>query len=67
MTAAAFPPRRLYTISLPDGHTLALGERCLVMGILNVTPDSFAEPSPTVDPSRAIDAALGMEAAGADR
>jgi dihydropteroate synthase len=36
------------------------------MGILNVTPDSFAEASNTVDPASAIDAALRMEADGAD-
>jgi dihydropteroate synthase len=45
---------------------LQLGERCLVMGILNVTPDSFAETSPTLDPARAVAAALKMEADGAD-
>jgi dihydropteroate synthase len=36
------------------------------MGILNVTPDSFAEAAPGLDPGRAVDAALRMEAAGAD-
>jgi dihydropteroate synthase len=36
------------------------------MGILNVTPDSFAEASNIVDPAAAIDAALRMEADGAD-
>jgi dihydropteroate synthase len=36
------------------------------MGILNVTPDSFADGGLWVDPSRAIDAALRMEAEGAD-
>ena len=36
------------------------------MGILNVTPDSFAETTPRLDPARALDAALRMEAAGAD-
>jgi dihydropteroate synthase len=36
------------------------------MGILNVTPDSFAEASSSVDPASAIDAALRMEADGAD-
>ena len=45
---------------------LALGERCLVMGILNVTPDSFAEPASKIDPADAVEAALRMEAAGAD-
>jgi dihydropteroate synthase len=45
---------------------LHLGERALVMGILNVTPDSFAEIRAQVDPDRAIAAALEMEAQGAD-
>jgi dihydropteroate synthase len=61
-----FPARHLYTIPLPGGRTLALGERCLVMGILNVTPDSFAERSHLRDADAAVDAALRMEADGAD-
>jgi dihydropteroate synthase len=60
-----FPLRRAYTIRLPTG-SLSLGERCLVMGILNVTPDSFADPSPTSDPAQAIDRALRMQEEGAD-
>ena len=36
------------------------------MGILNVTPDSFAEAQPLTSPGRAIAAALEMEADGAD-
>ena len=36
------------------------------MGILNVTPDSFAESSRTIDPDAAVDRALRMEADGAD-
>ena len=32
------------------------------MGILNVTPDSFADASPRLDPAVAVDAALRMEA-----
>jgi dihydropteroate synthase len=36
------------------------------MGILNVTPDSFAESTRRLDPAVAIDAALRMEADGAD-
>jgi dihydropteroate synthase len=66
-----FPARRSYSVPLPDGRVLALGARTLVMGILNVTPDSFAEPSPLVtaggvDVLRAVEAALRMESAGAD-
>jgi dihydropteroate synthase len=36
------------------------------MGILNITPDSFGEARPRLDPRTAIDAALAMEANGAD-
>jgi dihydropteroate synthase len=66
-----FPPRQSYLISLPGGRTLALGPRPLVMGILNLTPDSFAEPAPlvvdrVVDVASAVDAAIRMEVAGAD-
>jgi dihydropteroate synthase len=59
-----FASRALYSIPLPRA-TLSLGERPLVMGILNVTPDSFASP-PLADPAAALDAALAMEAGGAD-
>ena len=37
-----------------------------MMGILNVTPDSFGETESRLDPHRAVDAALDMEARGAD-
>jgi dihydropteroate synthase len=36
------------------------------MGIVNVTPDSFADGGLRLDPARAIDDALAMEADGAD-
>jgi dihydropteroate synthase len=36
------------------------------MGILNLTPDSFAETASRLDPSAAVAAALRMEADGAD-
>jgi dihydropteroate synthase len=58
--------RPLFDIPLPTGQTLHLGARTLVMGILNVTPDSFADGGRYLDPARAVDAALAMEAAGAD-
>jgi len=35
-------PRLPYTVKASD-RTLTLGERTLVMGILNVTPDSFSD------------------------
>ena len=45
---------------------LELGSRPLVMGVLNVTPDSFADADHLADPSRAVAAALELEAGGAD-
>ena len=36
------------------------------MGILNVTPDSFAETSRTLEPTAAVEAALRLEEDGAD-
>jgi len=59
-------PRRAFELSLADGRTLRLGERTLVMGVLNVTPDSFADGGRFADPARAVEAALAMEAEGAD-
>src|SRR5450755_1167452 len=44
---------------------LALG-RPLVMGILNVTPDSFSDGGRFVDPAKAIAHAGAMAAQGAD-
>ncbi len=61
-----FAPRRRYFVPLPTARCLVLGERTLVMGVLNVTPDSFADGGQFVDPERAVDAALRMEDAGAD-
>jgi dihydropteroate synthase len=60
-----FPPRHSYLVPLPHGSGLSLGERPLVMGVLNVTPDSFADAE-RFSAGRAIEAALEMEAAGAD-
>ena len=42
ITVLSPPPSSTPFLS-PDGRVLHLGERPLVMGILNVTPDSFAE------------------------
>jgi dihydropteroate synthase len=65
-SSSRLPLRSLYTVPLPRHGALQLGERCLVMGVVNVTPDSFAESAHLMDPQRAIEAALRMEEAGAD-
>jgi dihydropteroate synthase len=59
-------PRARYTIPLPGNRTLELGERTLVMGIINVTPDSFADGGLRFDAGRAVADGLQMVADGAD-
>lgn len=46
--------------------TLPRPGRCVVMGVLNVTPDSFSDGGCFSDPATAIAHGLAMHAAGAD-
>src|SRR5713101_6725473 len=57
--------RKLFRIKLPS-RTLVLGKRTLLMGVLNVTPDSFSDGSKFYSEEHAIEHALQMERAGAD-
>jgi dihydropteroate synthase len=57
--------RKKFRLRLGSG-TLLLGERTLVMGVLNVTPDSFSDGGEFLDTERATKQALMMERAGAD-
>jgi len=59
-------PRARYRVPLAHGRALDLGARTLVMGILNVTPDSFADGGRHFDFDRAVAAGLRMVADGAD-
>ncbi|HUI51657.1 MAG TPA: dihydropteroate synthase [Terriglobales bacterium] len=45
---------------------LSLGERTLLMGVLNVTPDSFSDGGKYSDPDRAFAHAVELEEQGAD-
>lgn len=56
--------RRKYKLRLPS-RTLLLGEHTLVMGVLNVTPDSFSDGGLFVEPEAAVAQAIAMEHAGA--
>jgi dihydropteroate synthase len=64
-----FVPRPHFAWSLRT-RTLALGPRTLIMGILNVTPDSFSDGghfySPQHAPERALAQAITMLNEGAD-
>ena len=46
--------------------TLQLGERTLVVGVLNITPDSFSDGGKYLDPDRAFAHAIDLEEQGAD-
>jgi dihydropteroate synthase len=58
-------PRKTFRIKLPSG-TLLLGKRTVVMGVLNVTPDSFSDAGKFFSVSQAVAGALAMQRAGAD-
>jgi dihydropteroate synthase len=57
--------RKLYTMKL-GGKALELGRRTLLMGILNITPDSFSDGGRFADYERALAQALELISAGAD-
>ena len=57
--------RKKFRLRLPS-RTLVLGERTLIMGVLNVTPDSFSDGGRYLNADAAVARALEMERAGAD-
>jgi dihydropteroate synthase len=63
---AATRQRRQFQVELPGGGVLSLGARTLVMGILNVTPDSFSDGGRFLDPEAAVDQGMRLQACGAD-
>jgi dihydropteroate synthase len=58
--------RQHYRVPLPGGAPLSLGERTLIMGVINVTPDSFADGGERFDAARAVADGLAMVRDGAD-
>lgn len=58
-------PRRIFALPL-RGEACALGEKTLVMGVLNVTPDSFSDGGRHASPEEAVAAGLRLFEAGAD-
>ena len=48
------------------GRQIQLGERTLILGVLNVTPDSFSDGGKYQDPDRAFARAIELEEEGAD-
>jgi dihydropteroate synthase len=54
------------SVPLPGGRVLRFDARPLVMGVLNVTPDSFSEGGRHDDAARAVAHGLQLTAEGAD-
>jgi dihydropteroate synthase len=57
--------RKKFRLRLPSS-TMVLGERTLLMGVVNVTPDSFSGDGLHLDVKAAVARALEMERDGAD-
>ena len=58
-------PRKLHTWKLKS-REIRLGERTLIVGVLNVTLDSFSDGGYYEDPDRAFARAIELEEQGAD-
>jgi dihydropteroate synthase len=60
-----FMARKLHIWKLKN-RELQLGDRTLIMGVLNITPDSFSDGGKYLDPDRAYARAIQLEEQGAD-
>ena len=58
-------PRRRFEWKIRD-LAMTLGDRTLIVGVLNVTPDSFSDGGKYLDPDRAFARAVELEEEGAD-
>ena len=58
-------PRNLYTLRW-GGRVLELGRRTCIMGILNITPDSFSDGGRFFSAGNAVDQGKRLVDAGAD-
>jgi dihydropteroate synthase len=58
-------PRKRYEWKIRE-TSLVLGDRTLIVGVLNVTPDSFSDGGKYLDPDRAFARAIELEEEGAD-
>jgi dihydropteroate synthase len=59
------PSRKVFQLHLPN-RSLTLGKRTLLMGVLNITPDSFSDGGKFFTVDRAIAQALFLQKSGAD-
>jgi len=65
-TATLAPSTPTWTLRLPRDRSLELAGRPRIMGILNLTPDSFSDGGLWLEPARAVEQGLRLLAEGAD-
>jgi len=58
--------REIFHLKLADGRQIELGRRTLIMGILNVTPDSFSDGGHFAEYDTAVKHAFELISSGAD-
>lgn len=58
--------RTEFTLAFADGGKMDLARETRVMGVLNVTPDSFSDGTTLMSPRKALEAAAKMADDGAD-
>ena len=58
--------RLTWQFELPRGRIWRIDERAAILGVLNVTPDSFSDGGRLRDPAAAVEGALRLVAEGAD-
>jgi len=66
MDATDKPFARQFRLDLPRGRRLILGPRTLIMGVVNVTPDSFSDGGRFGDTAAAVEHGLRLIDEGAD-
>jgi dihydropteroate synthase len=59
------PPDETFVLEWPH-HVLTLGKRTYVMGVLNVTPDSFSDGGRYIEREAAVEHGLRLASEGAD-
>jgi dihydropteroate synthase len=62
----AYHPHMTREWHISGGRTLLIGQRTLIMGVLNITPDSFSDGNLFLSPDKALAHAQEMIAEGAD-
>lgn len=65
-TTSGRPPQSAHLVIPGAVRSLTYAGRALVMGVLNVTPDSFSDAGSFQDPEAAVAQAMRMAAEGAD-